>query len=140
MRSQLCCALYALVARRLMEGASAADALAQAEAWLRSRFENTACDAELHRVLDARHTRGNGSGYVLDSLWSALQSLLDTNDVESCLRRAIALGNDTDTTAAIAGGLAGLLYGFEGTPARWVAALRGSDIADALLASLHREP
>ncbi|SAK87062.1 ADP-ribosylation/crystallin J1 [Caballeronia hypogeia] len=137
-RSQLCCALYALIARRLLEGARASDAVARAEADLRRRFDSTPAAAEMRRVLEARREPARGSGYVLDSLWSAVQCLLDTGDVETCLRRAVTLGNDTDTTAAVAGGLAGLLYGPRALPARWVAALRGREIVDALLAELPR--
>jgi ADP-ribosyl-[dinitrogen reductase] hydrolase len=136
LRSQLCCALYALIARRLLDGANAADALDHAAADLRRRFEKTASETEMQRILNARREQGRGTGYVLDSFWSAVQSLLGTHDVESCLRRAVSLGNDTDTTAAIAGGLAGLLYGFDAIPSRWVAGLRGAAIADGLLAAL----
>lgn len=46
-------------------------------------------------------------------------------------------GNDTDTTAAIAGGLAGLRWGLDeregGIPSEWLSALRGRDIVEPLL-------
>lgn len=50
------------------------------------------------------------------------------------MKRAIALGNDTDTTAAIAGSLAGALYGEHALPTRWVAALRGKEQVEGWLA------
>jgi ADP-ribosyl-[dinitrogen reductase] hydrolase len=43
------------------------------------------------------------------------------------------LGNDTDTTACIAGGLAGMLYGYDGIPARWIEALRGKHLVERAL-------
>ena len=46
------------------------------------------------------------------------------------------LGNDTDTTAAIAGGLAGTWYGEGALPKRWLATLRQREIAEGLLATL----
>lgn len=46
---------------------------------------------------------------------------------------AVNLGDDTDTTACVAGGLAGILYGYEGIPAEWIEALRGKDVIDACL-------
>ncbi len=52
------------------------------------------------------------------------------------MRRAIAFGNDTDTTAAVAGGLAGLRDGFDGIPVRWIDALRGRELVSPLLARL----
>lgn len=66
-----------------------------------------------------------------------MDCLLTTSDYETCVRRAVALGNDTDTTAAIAGGLAGVLYGFDAIPSRWVATLRGKELIEPLLARLH---
>jgi ADP-ribosyl-[dinitrogen reductase] hydrolase len=71
--------------------------------------------------------------YVVDSLWSSIDCLLKTSDYEACVRRAISLGNDTDTTAAIAGGLAGMLYGFDAIPSRWLNVLRGNELVDRLL-------
>jgi ADP-ribosylglycohydrolase len=43
------------------------------------------------------------------------------------------LGNDTDTTAGIAGGLAGRLYGYRGIPSRWVEILKGKDVVEGVL-------
>lgn len=42
--------------------------------------------------------------------------IIKTPDYEKCVRAAINLGYDTDTTAAVAGGLAGIYYGFEKIP------------------------
>jgi ADP-ribosyl-[dinitrogen reductase] hydrolase len=44
------------------------------------------------------------------------------------------LGNDTDTTACIAGGLAGLLYGYENIPERWREVLKGKELVEKVLA------
>ncbi|MGN6083242.1 ADP-ribosylglycohydrolase family protein [Trinickia sp.] len=62
--------------------------------------------------------------------------MLSTRNYEDCVRRAIMLGNDTDTTAAIAGGLAGTWYGEGALPKRWLATLRQREIAEGLLATL----
>lgn len=55
---------------------------------------------------------------------------------KAVLKAAIALGNDTDTTACIAGGLAGIQYGVEAIPERWMQALRGKDLVEPLLNEL----
>jgi len=60
------------------------------------------------------------SGYVLHSLEASLWVILTTQTYEDAVLRAVNLGDDTDTTAAIAGGLAGMIYGFEGIPKDWV--------------------
>ena len=63
-------------------------------------------------------------GYVLHALEAAVWCLLHTNRFRDCLLRAVNLGDDTDTTAAIAGGLAGLYYHYEAMPQEWVNAIR----------------
>ncbi|MGB0744217.1 MAG: ADP-ribosylglycohydrolase family protein, partial [Opitutales bacterium] len=70
---------------------------------------------------------GQGTGYVLDSLNSARWACL-ADDYETIIKRAISLGNDTDTTACIAGGIAGLRNGIEGIPLRWLQQLRSKEM------------
>lgn len=135
LRSQLTCALYVLVAKGIIEGQSAADSLWRAVDTLQA-MATSAEKAELTVVLDGQLEPSNGSGYVVDSFWSAIRAVLSTDNYESCVRTAIALGRDTDTTACIAGGLAGALYGEEGIPARWRIELKGKNLVEALLTRL----
>ena len=65
--------------------------------------------------------------------------LLQTDSYEEAVKQAVLLGNDTDTTACVAGGLAGILYGFEGIPKRWLQALREKEKVEVLLAELWRK-
>lgn len=60
------------------------------------------------------------SGYVVDTLEAALWCFLNTNCYEDCVLKAVNLGDDTDTVAAVAGGLAGLYYGFDAIPSKWL--------------------
>ena len=46
------------------------------------------------------------SGYVIDTLEAAVWCLLNTEDYHDCVLKAVNLGSDTDTVAAVAGGLA----------------------------------
>ena len=59
------------------------------------------------------------SGYVVDTLEAVVWSLLTTESYKECLLKAVNLGGDTDTIAAIAGSLAGVLYGYESIPQEW---------------------
>lgn len=72
-------------------------------------------------------------GYVLDTLKAAVWCLVTTDDYAGCALKAVNLGDDTDTTAAVAGGLAGIVYGIDSIPAEWLAKLRGKDVIDACL-------
>ena len=71
------------------------------------------------------------SGYVLHTLEAAVWCLLTTSSYEEAILKAVNLGDDTDTTAAVTGGLAGLLYGYESIPKKWIAQLaRRGDIEE----------
>jgi len=135
LRSQLACALYSLMAWQLVEGKTPIEALDYAQDTLEEAVHPTE-RFELGIVLDGRLEPSKGSGYVVDSLWSAIRCVLATSNYEDCLRNAISLGNDTDTTACIAGGLAGILYGEQGMPVRWKEALNGRSVVEDVLSRL----
>jgi ADP-ribosylglycohydrolase len=70
-------------------------------------------------------------GYVVHTLEASMWCLLTTNTYAEAVLKAVNLGRDTDTTAAVTGGLAGMLYGFNGIPKAWVDKLaRVGDIED----------
>lgn len=77
----------------------------------------------------------SGSGYVVDTLEAALWCLLTTDSYAECVLRAVNLGQDTDTVAAVAGGLAGALYGAAAIPSDWLAALQNRDLIESLCRS-----
>jgi ADP-ribosylglycohydrolase len=71
------------------------------------------------------------SGYVVHTLEASLWCLMTTETFSDAVLKAVNLGDDTDTTAAVAGGLAGLLYGVEQIPSAWIEQLaRKEDIED----------
>lgn len=69
------------------------------------------------------------SGYVLHTLEASIWCLLTTDNYKEAVLKAVNLGSDTDTTGAVTGGLAGLLYGLDNIPKRWITQLaRKEDI------------
>ena len=60
-----------------------------------------------------------GNGYVVDSLEAALWCFMHTNSYADAVLEAVNLGDDSDTTAAITGQLAGAFYGINGIPETW---------------------
>lgn len=82
-------------------------------------------------ITDLAEEQIQSSGYVLHTLEASIWCILTTTDYEEAVLKAVNLGEDTDTTGAVTGGLAGLLYGFDNIPANWVAQLaRRGDIDD----------
>ena len=65
------------------------------------------------------------TGWVRHTLESALWAVLTTQSFEEALVQAVNLGNDADTTGAVAGAIAGALYGHSGIPTRWKDVLHG---------------
>ncbi|MDO5118159.1 MAG: ADP-ribosylglycohydrolase family protein, partial [Eggerthellaceae bacterium] len=72
-------------------------------------------------------------GFVLDTLGAALWCFANTDTYADCVLAAVNLGRDTDTTACVAGALAGAFYGIDAIPARWMDELRGKDVIEACL-------
>ncbi|MDD2701372.1 MAG: ADP-ribosyl-[dinitrogen reductase] hydrolase [Sideroxydans sp.] len=65
----------------------------------------------------------NPSGYIADTMPAVFQSFFDTDDLHDCLVDVVNRGGDADTTGAIAGMLAGALYGAESIPDHWLMGL-----------------
>jgi len=62
----------------------------------------------------------NPSGYIVHTLCAVFQAFFDTDSFEECLVDVVNLGGDADTTAAIAGMIAGAYYGRDAIPVRWI--------------------
>jgi ADP-ribosylglycohydrolase len=135
LRSQVCCALYCLWARRIL--AEGKDPWSEAVASLRDIYRHDpAAQEELEwSIRPDDEPSGTGSGYVVDCLRSARLALRQ-GTYEKVVRAAIGLGHDTDTTACVAGGLAGLRDGIEGIPVRWREALCGREMVEPLVQAL----
>jgi ADP-ribosyl-[dinitrogen reductase] hydrolase len=88
--------------------------------------EQAACD-QIAKDLIARHPDfgfkpwpGNTSGYIVHTVQTVFDGFFNTGSFEECLVRVVNRGGDADTSGALAGQLAGALYGFQGIPARWL--------------------
>ena len=137
-RSLVACALLSLLLRRIVEAGTPPDAaLESAASTLALHYaEKAPFGRELELLLRAPQRRApKGTGYVVDTFWSAMQAARE-RDFKSAMRAAIGFGNDTDTTACVAGAIAGALHGIESIPSRWREALRGTEIVEPLAARL----
>lgn len=62
-------------------------------------------------------------GYVVHTLEASVWCLLNHDNFKDTILAAVNLGDDTDTTGAVAGGLAGIVYGLDGIAKDWVEVL-----------------
>ena len=143
-RSQMGCGIYALILMELCDGRGIAGIQLGIDRAKEYYEANPAFSRELGsyaRILgcasitDFARTPEDeirSGGYVVDTLEAALWCVLNTNNYRDCVLKTVNLGDDTDTVAAVAGGLAGCLYGMEGIPDGWLAGLRKAEDIEAL--------
>lgn len=124
-RVMVASAIYVLVARALLRG----ETPRQAIEWVVDRLGDLYVHTPDKLALAASclvHKSGLGHAYVADSLLSALTALEQGSSFREVVELAISYGHDTDTTAAIAGGLAGIQYGAAAVPEEWMVAMRAA--------------
>jgi ADP-ribosylglycohydrolase len=69
---------------------------------------------------------------VLHTLEASIWCLLTTDNYKDAVLKAVNLGEDTDTTGAVTGGLAGLLYGLDNIPENWIKQIAKHDDIEEL--------
>ncbi|MEH2406118.1 ADP-ribosylglycohydrolase family protein [Nostoc sp.] len=127
-RSQMACGIYISIAVALLEGADLQTAYLQALQDIQTIYsvrEFLLEKPHFGRVLSGEIAKIpieeiNSGGYVIDTLESSLWCLLNSSSYSEAVLKAINLGGDTDTTAAVTGGLAGIYYGVENIPQKWM--------------------
>lgn len=130
--SRMSCRLYVQIAENLMSGMKKEEAITHLRCCV-DECEN------IPKMKDYPREQIRSSGYVIDSFEAAVWSFVNSDSYQECVIKAVELGEDTDTVAAIAGGLAGIYYGIggeKGIPEEWIDALARKDwIMDMLNAA-----
>ena len=134
-RSNIACGLYFFMAKyilfregslqeRIQEGLT--QGFAFYESYLADKenlhYYDRLKDLEAFKSLPADKIKSTGD--VVDALEAAVWSLITTDSFDQALLKAVNLGDDTDTVGAIAGGLAGLYYGYDSIPEDWLSAIK----------------
>jgi ADP-ribosylglycohydrolase len=139
-RSKTACGLYAFMVRALIKEDGTLEerlqsGLKQGFAYYRAgrneqlRYYGRLEDLEAFAKTERKDIRS--SGYVVDSLEAAVWCLITEDSLEKSLLKAANLGEDTDTVAAIAGGLAGLYYTAKAIPEAWYEALQNKALIES---------
>ena len=139
-RSQIACGIYSFVLWELLRNPckpSVRLGLCRAWRYYKQEPENSVYYKLYSKIglVDVHFTDAPGieypprteiqsGGYVVHTLEAAIWCLLTTYSYEECVLKAVNLGDDTDTVAAVAGGLAGAMYGYEAIPVKWLTMLK----------------
>jgi ADP-ribosylglycohydrolase len=134
-RSQMACGLYCLLVAAMLHGASPEDAYREAIRQAQAIFQQPSFADEMQhfaRLLSGQIVRVpeadiSAMGYVVHTLEASVWCLLNTDSFEQAVLKAVNLGDDTDTTGTVTGGLAGVCYGLSTVPSRWLNQLARHD-------------
>lgn len=124
--SKEACIIYVRIAIALLQGKKLQEAIQKS-------VPDTSRFASLGMIETYTENEISSGGYVMETLQAALWCLVKTDNYKACVLKAVNLGRDTDTTAAVAGGLAGILYGYDGIPAEWMEKLQRKDMIENIL-------
>lgn len=126
-RCQMACGIYSSVVFQFCSGNSLKKSVESGVLSALSFYKDKPAFAEVYHEFESlkkihlwKEDQISSSGYVIHTLQASLWCLLTTSCYEDCVLKAINLGEDTDTTAAVAGGLAGLCYGVRSIPENWL--------------------
>ena len=127
-RSIMACFYFLEFAKKIIEGKNKFQAYQELQTelpdYLASRKINPLEIQKFKRLLSEdistiAEDEIKSSGYVLDTLEASVWCILTTNSYREAVLKAVNLGHDTDTTGAVTGGLAALIYGMDGIPLDW---------------------
>lgn len=139
-RSIFACFIYVVLALELLKGKAKEEAYESMKGIVKAFIDGKDYNPEEvklfdrileYNIADLPESSIQSSGYVLHSLEASIWCLMTGKNFVETVLKAVNLGGDTDTTGAITGGLAGLYYGFDAIPDKWINQLaRTDDICD----------
>lgn len=129
-RSKLACIFYVEFAIQIIGGYEKEEALDRTIAVINSNclkvYSNEFRNFEKilsKKIINATKDEIKSTGYVIDTLEAVLWTFFHADGYRDTILKAINLGGDTDTIAAIAGGIAGIYYGLNDIPKEWLQSL-----------------
>ena len=142
LRSKIACGIYYFLVKaildkdgelteRLQQGVD--NAFKYYSESTKSELDNYNRLISLSEFKDVFEDQIRSTGYVVYTLEAAIWCLINTSSYEEVILKAVNLGDDTDTVAAITGGLAGLYYGYGNIPEKWKSKLQKREWIDSLL-------
>jgi ADP-ribosylglycohydrolase len=130
-RSKIACGLYYFIAQsiiknsgsleeRIQSGIDDGFAYYESKGIEQSEIDKYSRIRNLKIFKQAGESEIRTTGYVVDTLETALWAILNTDTYRDCELKVVNLGGDADSIAVVSGGLAGLYYGYDAIPDEWL--------------------
>lgn len=121
-RSKIACVLYIEMARSMLENEDLTmeEHISSACDKIKEYYKDSPELIHFEKIFNKDFDKISGKGYVISTFEVVVYSLLNTDNYADAVLTAVNMGKDTDTTAAICGGLAGIYYGYDSIPTDWV--------------------
>ena len=149
-RSQMACGIYVLIAIELLKAAYEGNgdnlsleeivdnglSLAKEYYYGNPYFKHQLSHFDRvfsHAIQKLPRDEIQSGGYVISTLEASIWCLLNNESYRETALAAVNLGGDTDTTACVVGGLAGIYYGYDDIPSHWLEQIARFDYIDELL-------
>ena len=134
LRSRLCCAYYSILVKGMMEGQGLTETMKLASEEIKPSLNGKSEERVFDRlvsgkVLSAPSQEIKAGGHVIDTLEASLWCCHKHDNFKDAVLEAVNLGDDADTTGAVTGGLAGVMYGIGGVPEKWQTGIARASMA-----------
>lgn len=128
-RSKIACVFYVELVRAVIANETIEDSVKIASKKIIEHYEGNENLNHFKRITNGEIINCSiddlkSSGYVIDTLESVIYALLNTDNFKDSVLQAVNLGEDTDTIAAIVGGVSGLYYGYDSIPDEWISKIK----------------
>ncbi len=121
-RSKIACVLYIEMAKSMIENEdmSMEEHVFSACDKIKEHYKDSPELKHFEKIFNNELDELNNKGYVIYTFEVVVHCLLTTDNYKDAVLKAVNLGGDTDTNAAICGGLAGIYYGYDSIPVDWL--------------------
>lgn len=121
-RSKIACVLYIEMAKSMLENENLPmeDHIFSACDKIKKHYKDSPELIHFEKIFNNDLDDISGKGYVISTFEVVVHCLLTTDNYADAVLKAVNIGDDTDTNAAICGGLAGIYYGYDSIPIDWL--------------------
>ena len=120
-KSKIACVLYVEIAKSILENdLKISEHIKNSCKKIQKYYNDSDYLTDFEAIFKQDFDVYEGRSYVIKTLEAVLYCLLETTNYKDAVLKAVNLGRDTDTVAAITGGLAGIYYGFDDIPQEWI--------------------